>query len=214
MKNAAFTIVEPENEQDLDYAPGSPERAALKARLGELSSKRIEIPLVIGGRRVKTGRLGESRMPHRHRHVLASFHQAGPKEVRAAIGAALKARAGWAALGWKERAAVFTRAAKLLSGPWRQTLNAATMLGQGKTVHQAEIDAACELADFWWFNSHYMGRINAQQPRSTAAAVNTADYRPLEGFVFAVTPFNFTAIAGNLPAAAAIIAPDISSSRR
>jgi 1-pyrroline-5-carboxylate dehydrogenase len=196
---------EPRNEPVKDYAPGSPERAELQQRLRELERDRIEIPLVIGGNDVETGETFEAVMPHRKDHVLADVHSGGPAEVEQAIAAAREARHDWARLPWEERAAVFLRAAELLSGPWRATLNAATMLGQSKTAHQAEIDAACELTDFWRFNVEFMTRIYKEQPISAPGTWNRMEYRPLEGFVFAVTPFNFTAISGNLPATPALM---------
>jgi 1-pyrroline-5-carboxylate dehydrogenase len=205
MANAHFRIPEPRNEPVLSYAPGTPERTALQAKLAELSAREIEIPLVIGGREVRTGRIAEARVPHRHAQRLARWHQAGPEEVRAAIQAAVEARRAWAAMDPQDRAAVFLRAAELLSGPWRQVLNAATMLGQSKTPHQAEIDAACEIADFWRFNPWFMDRLLADQPYSPPGQWNRVEYRPLEGFVFAVTPFNFTSIAANLPTAPALL---------
>ena len=192
------------NEPVRSYAPGSPERASIKARLNAMARERIELPLVIGGRDVRTGKLQPSVMPHRHGHVLAEAHLAGRGEIEAAIAAALDARESWSATPWQERAAVFLRAAELLSGPCRDTVNAATMLGQSKTVHQAEIDAAAELADFWRFNAAFLAQIYAHQPISPPGAWNRVDYRPLDGFVYAVTPFNFTSIAGNLPTAPAL----------
>jgi len=170
-----------------------------------MSGERIEIASVIGGRPVRTGKVSPSVMPHRHSHVLADVHLGGPKEVEAAIGAAAAAAPGWAATPWEDRAAILLRAADLLAGPWRDTLNAATMLGQSKTVHQAEIDAAAELIDFWRFNVEYLVRIYADQPISSPGVWNRVDYRPLEGFVFAVSPFNFTSIGGNLATAPALM---------
>jgi 1-pyrroline-5-carboxylate dehydrogenase len=196
---------QPRNEPVKDYAPGSPEREELQKRLRELERDRIEIPLVIGGKDVKTAETFEAVMPHRKSHVLADVHSGGPAEVEQAIAAAREARRDWAHMPWEDRAAIFLRAAELLAGPWRSTLNAATMLGQSKTAHQAEIDAACELTDFWRFNVEFMTRIYKEQPRSAPGTWNRLEYRPLEGFVFAVTPFNFTAIAGNLPAAPALM---------
>jgi 1-pyrroline-5-carboxylate dehydrogenase len=192
------------NEPVLDYAPGSGERAALTAKLEELSGAEIEIPLEIGGRAVKTGRLGECRKPHAHRHVLAKFHNGGAAEVDAAVRAAAAAWPSWSTKPWRERAAIFLKAADLLAGPWRATLNAATMLGQSKNAFQAEIDSACELIDFLRFNVRFLDEIQREQPYSPAGVTNRMEYRPLEGFVFAVTPFNFTAIAGNLPSAPAL----------
>src|SRR5687767_6896359 len=170
-----------------------------------MRSQRIEIPLVIGGEDVRTGDTFEAVMPHAKEHVLATVHQGGPEEVESAITAAAEAWHDWSRTPWEERAAVFLRAAELLAGPWRATLNAATMLGQSKTVHQAEIDAACELIDFWRFNPSYMTRIYEEQPQSPPGVWNRMEYRPLEGFVFAVTPFNFTSIAGNLPTSPALM---------
>jgi 1-pyrroline-5-carboxylate dehydrogenase len=200
-----FRPPKPKNEPVRDYAPGSPERAELKQRLADMERERLEIPLVIGGEDVTTGDLAEAVMPHRKDHVLADVHQGGPPEVERAIKAAAEAWEDWSRLPWEERAAVFLRAAELLAGPWRATLNAATMLGQSKTAHQAEIDAACELIDFYRFNVEFMTRIYEEQPISSQGVWNRMEYRPLEGFVFAVTPFNFTAIAGNLPASAALM---------
>ena len=195
----------PVNEPVYSYAPGTPERAALKAELERMSNEVVEIPLIIGGEEVRTGRIEEVVMPHDHGHVLARVHQAGPEEARAAIEAARKAWKEWSNWGWEDRVAIFLRAADLLSGPWRAKLNAATMLGQSKTAFQAEIDSACELIDFWRFNSYYATQIYADQPISVAGTWNRLDYRPLEGFIYAVSPFNFTSIAGNLPTAPAIM---------
>jgi 1-pyrroline-5-carboxylate dehydrogenase len=200
-----FRVPKPYNEPVLGYEPGSPEREALRRRLDELSGQRLEIPLVIGGEDVQTGDTFEAVMPHKRSHVLADVHKGGAAEVDRAIAAAANAWEDWSRTPWEERAAVLLRAAELLAGPWRQTLNAATMLGQSKTAHQAEIDSACELIDFWRFNVQYMTRIYEDQPISSPGVWNRLEYRPLEGFVFAVTPFNFTAIAGNLPASAALM---------
>jgi 1-pyrroline-5-carboxylate dehydrogenase len=200
-----FRSPEPVNEPVRGYEPGSPERAELRARLDELATRQLEIPLVIGGDEVRTGDTFEAVMPHRRSHVLATVHKGGAAEVERAIAAAAEAWEDWSRTPWEDRAAVFLRAAQLLAGPWRQTLNAATMLGQSKTAHQAEIDAACELIDFWRFNVAYMTRIYAEQPVSSPGVWNRMEYRPLEGFVFAVTPFNFTSIAGNLPTSAALM---------
>jgi 1-pyrroline-5-carboxylate dehydrogenase len=200
-----FRVPEPHNEPVLGYEPGSPEREELRRRLDELSSQRLEIPLVIGGETVETGDTYEAVMPHRRSHVLADVQKGGAAEVDRAVAAAADAWEDWSRTPWEDRAAVFLRAAELLAGPWRQTLNAATMLGQSKTAHQAEIDAACELIDFWRFNVQYMTRIYEEQPISSPGAWNRLEYRPLEGFVFAVTPFNFTSIAGNLPTSVALM---------
>jgi 1-pyrroline-5-carboxylate dehydrogenase len=189
----------------LGHAPKTPERAALRQQLGRLSGQVIEITPRIGGLPVPTGRTAEAVMPHDHRHVLAMWHQAGPAEAARAIEAALAAHDEWARMPWSDRAAIFLRAADLLAGPYRALLNAATMLGQSKTAHQAEIDAACELVDFWRFNVAYADEIYRQQPSSAAGCWNRLEYRPLEGFVLAVSPFNFTSIAGNLPTAPALM---------
>jgi 1-pyrroline-5-carboxylate dehydrogenase len=203
--HGVFRIPEPYNEPVKGYEPGSPERDELRRRLDELSSERLEIPLVIGGEEVHTGDTFEAVMPHKRAHVLADVDKGGAAEVDRAIAAAAEAWEDWSRTPWEDRAAVFLRAAELLAGPWRQTLNAATMLGQSKTAHQAEIDSACELIDFWRFNVSYMRRIYEEQPISSPGVWNRLEYRPLEGFVFAVTPFNFTAIAGNLPTSAALM---------
>jgi len=195
----------PANEPVKEYAPGSPEREQLRRRLDQLQGERIELPLVIGGENVTTGTTAEVVMPHKKSHVLADAHQGGQAEVEKAVSAAADAWEGWSRLPWEERAAVFLRAAELLSGPWRATLNAATMLGQSKTAHQAEIDSACEVIDFYRFNVEFMTRIYEEQPVSSQGVWNRMEYRPLEGFVFAVSPFNFTAIAANLPASVALM---------
>jgi 1-pyrroline-5-carboxylate dehydrogenase len=193
------------NEPARDYAPGSPERAALQRRLEQMRGERIEIPVVIGGQDISTGETKPAVMPHDKEHVLADVHQAGAEHVEQAINVAAAAWEDWSRWPWEDRAAVFLRAAELLSGPWRDTMNAATMLGQSKTAHQAEIDAACELTDFLRFNVEYMTRIYSEQPLSSAGVWNRIEYRPLEGFVFAVSPFNFTAIAGNLTSSTALM---------
>jgi len=200
-----FRVPPPVNEPVRDHAPGSPERASLQVRLEQMKAERPEIPCVIGGADVTTGRLREAVMPHDKDHVLADVHQGGPDEVERAVKAAADAWEDWHRVPWEERAAVFLRAAELLAGPWRDTLNAATMLGQSKTAHQAEIDAACELIDFWRFNPWFMTRIYEEQPFSSPGIWNRLEYRPLEGFVLAVSPFNFTAIGGNLSASPALM---------
>jgi 1-pyrroline-5-carboxylate dehydrogenase len=200
-----FRVPTPSNEPVKSYAPGSPERISLEARLAEMAGESVDMPLVIGGRDVGTGRTVAAVMPHDTAHELGTVHWAGPAEMEKAIAAATTAWHGWSLLPWTERAAVFLRAADLLAGPWRDTINAATMLGQSKTAHQAEIDAACELCDFLRFNVAYMTRIYQEQPGSAPGSWNRMDYRPLEGFVLAVTPFNFTSIAGNLPSSAALM---------
>ncbi len=200
-----FRLPAPTNEPVHSYAPGSPERVELRRRLDQMQGERIELPCVIGGEDIRTGETAEVVMPHRKSHVLAEVHQGGADEVERAIEAAGEAWHDWSRTPWEERAAVLLRAAELLSGPWRSTLNAATMLGQSKTAHQAEIDAACELIDFWRFNPMFMTRIYEEQPQSAPGMWNRMEYRALEGFVFAVTPFNFTSIAGNLPTSAALM---------
>lgn len=195
----------PGNEPVLDYAPGSPERSDLKHALDQLRSTELEIPLIIGGEEVRTDHVAEVVMPHNHEHVLARYHLAGPDEVRQAIEAAREAWHSWSRMAWEDRAAIFLRAAELAAGPWRQTLNASTMLGQSKTAHQAEIDAACELIDFFNWNVHFAEEIFAEQPTSGPGTWNRSEYRPLEGFVYAVSPFNFTSIGGNLAAAPAMM---------
>jgi 1-pyrroline-5-carboxylate dehydrogenase len=205
MSNGNFTVPAAQNEPVLSHAPGSPEREELKAMLRRLSSRTIDMPARIGGRKVRTGRLTDAVMPHDHSHVLGRWHRCGKPEVDRAIRAALGAHEAWSRMPWHHRAAIFLRAAELLAGPYRSVLNAATMLGQSKTAHQAEIDAACELIDFWRFNVEFMQQIYDEQPESSEGCWNYLEHRPLEGFVFAVTPFNFTSIAGNLPTAPALM---------
>lgn len=207
MANAQFRINLPQNEPIKSYAPGSPEKAALKKRIEELKNQIIEIPLIIGGKEVKTGNMEDCVIPHNHKKVIGRFHKAGSKEVEMAIEAALKARDAWANMAWHERAAIFLKAGDLLASPfWRNTLNASTMLAQSKNVFQAEIDSACELIDFFKFNAYYAQQIYEQQPpHSPNGQWNKMEYRALEGFVFAVSPFNFTSIAGNLPTSPALM---------
>ena len=195
----------PVNEPVRSHAPGTPERDELKRALRELSARPIEIPVIVGGKEIRTGKTVDAVMPHCHRHVLAKVHQAGPKEIAAAIAAARAAWPEWAAWTLEQRAAVFLKAADLLAGKHRASVNAATMLGQSKTSHQAEIDASCELIDFFRFNAHFAERIHAEQPLSAPGAWNLLDYRPLEGFVYAISPFNFTSIGGNLSSAPALM---------
>jgi 1-pyrroline-5-carboxylate dehydrogenase len=203
--NGNRRVPPPVNDPIRSYAPGTPERAALKERLRSMSNERVDIPLIIGGKEVHTGELAQTVMPHNHRHVLAQWHRASAASVDEAILAAQEAARDWANWAWEDRAAVFLKAAELLATTWRATLNAATMLGQSKTAFQAEIDAACELIDFWRFNPHYAQSLYDEQPLSDRTMWNQLDYRPLEGFVYAVTPFNFTSIAGNLPTAPALM---------
>ncbi len=205
--DARTTVPTPVNETVLDYAPGSTERAAIEVRLAELQAERFELPMTIGGRqRMGGGRRVRVVQPHRHRHVLGVLKNATQADARDAVEAAKQAAPGWRALPFDERAAIFLKAAELLSGPWRPTLNAATMLGQSKTVVQAEIDAACELIDFWRFNVSFGRTLLEEQPVANSKGIwNRLDHRPLEGFVYAITPFNFTAIGGNLPTAPALM---------
>ena len=203
--DGVFSPPPPVNEPVLSYAPDSLERARLQEELSRQTSEVIDIHSVIDGKTVESSDLADVTMPSDHGHVLARLHRAGAKDVEAAISASLSAAAGWAAMDWQDRAAIFLRAAELLAGSWRDRVNASSMLGQAKTCHQAEIDAACELIDFWRFNVHFARGIYEQQPMSTSATWNRQDYRPLEGFVLAVTPFNFTSIAGNLATAPALM---------
>jgi 1-pyrroline-5-carboxylate dehydrogenase len=205
MHDAIVSIPDPVNEPVLTYAPGSRERAQLKAALASIERQVVEIPCVVGGERILTGNIREVTMPHRHKHVVARFHAATPDVAERAIRAALEARREWTAMRWEARAAVLLRAAELLATTWRARMNAATMHGQSKTAHQAEIDAACEMIDFWRFNAYFAQELYRMQPKSSAGVWNMSELRPLEGFVFALSPFNFTAIAGNLPMAPALM---------
>jgi 1-pyrroline-5-carboxylate dehydrogenase len=204
--DAVTVVPEPRNEPVRGYAPGSGERVSLSRRLGELAAGRLDLTMTIDGQqRMGGGAAIDVVQPHKHRHVLGVTHNATNSDIAAAVTAAKKAAPGWRALPFEERAAIFLRAADLLAGPWRDTLNGATMLGQSKTIQQAEIDSACELIDFLRFNVHFGHKLLAEQPFSSAGVWNRFDHRPLEGFVLAITPFNFTAIAGNLPTAPAIL---------
>ena len=205
MHDAIVSVPQPVNDPVLSYAPGTPERAKLKAALADVEREVVEIPCVVGGERILTGNVREVVMPHRHKHVIARYHAATEDVAERAIKSALNARREWASMRWEARAAVLLRAAELLAGPWRQKMNAATMHGQSKTAHQAEIDSACELIDFWRFNAAYAQDLYRMQPSSSPGVWNMMELRPLEGFVFALTPFNFTAIAGNLPTAPALM---------
>ncbi len=205
MNNAVYHTPDPTNEPVRAYAPGSTERTSLRRALEGLKEEPINIPAFIGGEAVTTGTTTEVVAPHEHERVLAHLHQCGPDETEQAIEAALAAKAEWAGMDWTDRAAIFLRAADLLAGPWRDRVNAATMLGQSKSAHQAEIDAACELIDFFRFNVRYMEEIYTDQPNNAPGTWNHLQYRPLEGFVLAVTPFNFTSIQGNLPTAPALM---------
>jgi len=205
MGNGIFKLEKPKNEPVLSYAPGSKEKKELKEKLKVLKSQVIDIPLIIGGKEIRTGDTGDCIIPHEHGTKIGVYHKAGEKEVEMAIEAAKKTYKEWSQIPWEHRASIFMRAAELLSTSWRSTLNAACMHCQSKTVFQAEIDSACELIDFFRFNTYYMRRIYEDQPDSVMPAYNRVEYRPLEGFVFAVTPFNFASIAGNLPSSPAMM---------
>jgi 1-pyrroline-5-carboxylate dehydrogenase len=203
--NGHRRVPPPVNEPIRSYAPGTPERASLKAKLKSMAGEKIDMPLIIGGKEVKTGACGRAVMPHDHAHVLGDYHKASEKHVLQAVEAAQKAQKEWSAWSFDDRAAVILKAAELLTTSWRDTINASTMLGQSKTVFQAEIDSACEIIDFWRFNVHYAHELLDEQPFSDHTAWNQLEYRALEGFVYAVTPFNFTSIAANLPTAPALM---------
>ncbi|MEQ8243271.1 L-glutamate gamma-semialdehyde dehydrogenase [Fulvivirga sp.] len=205
MPNGVYQIPAVANEPVLSYTAGSPEKLALKKALEEARSKQADIPMYIGGEEVRTGNKIPLSPPHDHKHILGHFHEGDKSHVEQAVNAALGAKEAWANLSWEHRASIFLRAADLLAGPYRAKINAATMLGQSKSVYQAEIDAACEFIDFLRFNAQYLMEIYEEQPASSPGIWNRLEYRPLEGFVFAITPFNFTAIAGNLPASAALM---------
>lgn len=198
MNNAIFKFPKPQNEVILNYAPGSKEREELKAKLDELKSQQIEIPLIIGGKEVKSGDTGNVTMPEDHGHVLATYHKAQPEHVQQAIAASQEAHKIWAEMPFVERASIVLKIAELISTKYRALMNAATMLGQGKTAFQAEIDSACETIDFLRFNTYYASQIYSEQPDSSPGVINRMEYRALEGFIFAISPFNFTAIASNL----------------
>lgn len=205
MSNGIYKVPQAVNEPVLNYAPGSAERKALKAELARARSVEKDIPMYIGGQEIRTGKKKKLSPPHDHQHVLGYYHEGDASHVKMAIDEALKAKEAWAALSWEHRASIFLKAADLLAGPYRPVINAATMLGQSKNAFQAEIDAACEMIDFLRFNVQYMQEIYHQQPLSSKGVWNRVEQRPLEGFVFALTPFNFTAIAGNLPTSAAMM---------
>ncbi|MCX6231393.1 MAG: L-glutamate gamma-semialdehyde dehydrogenase [Bacteroidetes bacterium] len=205
MNNSIYNFREPVNEPILDYLQGSEERRLLMKEIEWQKNEQIEIPLIIDGKEIKTGKLGKVVMPHNHKHVLATYHQATEKEVNMAIEAALKAREAWMNMAWEERASIMLKAAELISKKYRYVLNAATMLGQSKNIFQAEIDAACEMIDFLRFNVYFASLIYKEQPLSESHNLNRIEYRPLEGFVYTITPFNFTAIAGNLNTSVALM---------
>ena len=201
-----FTVPKPENDPIQSYAPGTPERKELKATLDELKGKEVEIPIIIGGKEIKTGNTQKCIIPHNHKHVLAHFHQAGESEVKQAIEAAGEAWKSWSTTPFEERAKIFLKMGELAAGKWRQILNASTMLNMSKTVYQAEIDSACEVVDFFNFNPYYAQELNTFQPMHSPPPIkNTIEHRPLEGFVFAVSPFNFTSIGANLPTAPSLM---------
>ncbi len=205
MEFGIFKVPQPFNEPVLSYNPGDPNREALLQKYNELKAQNIEIPLIIGGKEVRTGNIGECRIPHDHKTIVAHYHKAGEKEVKMAIEAAMEARKTWAAMPFQYRAMIFLRAAELMSKKYRHLMNAACMLVQSKTCHQAEIDIVCELVDFFRFNLKFAEQIYSEQPMSSPGVWNWMEYRPLEGFIFAITPFNFASIAGNLPSSAAIM---------
>ena len=198
MKNAIVQFPCPANEPVKSYLKGSPERIALDAELERQSNTIVDIPLIIGGKEIRTGNVAEVVCPHDHKHVLARYHKAGEKEIKMAIEAAMAAHEQWANTDWTVRAAIIMKCAELLATKYRPIMNAATMLGQSKNIYQAEIDSACETIDFFRYNVHYASKLYAIQPKLGAGVINTTEYRPLEGFVLAVTPFNFTSIASNL----------------
>ena len=205
MSNGIYQVPVAINEPVLNYAPGSPERASIKAALKKMRSEVRDIPMYIDGKEVRSDKQGQIRPPHDHQSVVANYHQGNKTHIESAIKAALAAREKWASLDWEHRASIFLKAAELLAGPYRALINAATMVGQSKSIYQAEIDAACEMIDFLRFNVQYMREIYTQQPISSKGVYNRLEQRPLEGFVFALTPFNFTAISGNLPSSAAMM---------
>lgn len=198
MNNALFQFAHPANEPVKEYRPGSPERVALEKELQKQSNEVVEIPIIIGGKEIRTGDMGEVVMPHNHKHVVAKYHKVGEKEVNMAIDAALKAKKDWENTPWVERASIMARIGQMLATKYRARINAACMLGQSKNAFQAEIDSACETIDFFRFNNYYAGNLYSEQPSSTPDQLNRVEYRPLEGFIMAVTPFNFTSIASNL----------------
>jgi 1-pyrroline-5-carboxylate dehydrogenase len=205
MPKGVYAVPFPKNEPVLSYAPGSAERKLLKKALEAARSKEVDVPMYIGGQEIRTGKKVKLSPPHDHKHVLGYYHEGDKGHVEQAVQAALNARELWVNMGWEHRASIFLKAAELLAGPYRYIMNAATMLGQSKNAFQAEIDSACELIDFLRFNVYFMQQIYQDQPASSPGVWNRIEYRPLEGFTFALTPFNFTAIAGNLPTSMAMM---------
>src|SRR5215471_8287842 len=205
MNTGIFNIPTPTNEPNLTYSPGTPERAALKTALKKYKTEKADLPMFIGGKEIRTGEKAELRPPHEINHLLGHYHKGNAAHVKQAIAAAMRAKRNWENMSWESRAAIFLKTAELLAGPYRAKINAATMLGQSKNVFQAEIDSACELIDFLHFNVKFAEQIYQMQPNSSRGIWNRMEWRPLEGFVFAITPFNFTAIGGNLPTSVAIM---------
>ncbi|MDD3901174.1 MAG: aldehyde dehydrogenase family protein, partial [Dysgonamonadaceae bacterium] len=205
MPTGFYKLPEIKNEPVKSYAPGSPERKALKLKINELNNGGLDIPMIIGGKEIRTNILNDIRPPHNHQHLLGHYHQGDKSHVQMAIDAALKAKPAWENMSWESRAAIFLKAADLIAGPYRYEFNAATMISQSKNAYQSEIDAVCELVDFYRFNVKNMCEIYGMQPNSSPGIWNRTVWRPLEGFIFALTPFNFTSIAGNLPGAPALM---------
>jgi 1-pyrroline-5-carboxylate dehydrogenase len=205
MSTGFFEVPYPINEPVKSYAPGSDEKAAIKKRLSEMENQITDIPMHIGGKEIRTNDIVNITPPHNHKKVVGKFHNGTAEHAQMAIDAALDAKSDWENLAWEQRAAIFLKVAELAAGPFRQELNASTMIAQSKNIYQAEIDAACELVDFFRFNVHFMTEVYSQQPESAPGIWNRLEYRPLEGFVFAITPFNFTSICANLPAVAAMM---------
>ena len=205
MLKGFFHVPKAVNEPVKSYALNSPERAAVDAAYAAMWNSKIDVPLYIGNEEVRTGDTKTMSAPHDHKHIVGTYHQAQKSHIEDAIATALQAKTAWANMAWEQRAGIFLKAAELLAGPYRAKINAATMIAQSKTIYQAEIDASCELIDFLRFNVQYMTQIYSEQPKSTSDMWNRVEYRPLEGFVYAITPFNFTAIAGNLPTSAALM---------
>ena len=205
MLKGFFKVPKAVNEPVKGYAPNSPEKAAVLEAYKKMWNTTIDVPLYIGSEEIRTGNTRTMSAPHDHQHIVGTYHLAEKSHVEKAIANALESRQAWAAMAWEQRAAIFLKAAELIAGPYRARINAATMIAQSKTIHQAEIDASCELIDFLRFNVEFMSQIYSDQPTSDSSVWNRLEYRPLEGFIYAITPFNFTAIAANLPASAAMM---------